>query len=123
MKPWASFYFASIHWSPRVTGKTIPGLWLLTILLVFCTAGVQAAPTEAPMNQEEAYNQLEQKLNLTDQQKPRVEVILKENMENLKKIRATDENRLSKARSLSDLRLFRPKFQKERPNYSMNSIK
>ncbi|MGI9278789.1 MAG: nucleotidyl transferase AbiEii/AbiGii toxin family protein [Endozoicomonas sp.] len=26
-------------------------------------------------------------------------------------------------RSLSDLRLFRPKFQKERPNYSMNSIK
>ncbi|WP_433999604.1 hypothetical protein [Endozoicomonas sp.] len=26
-------------------------------------------------------------------------------------------------RSLSDLRLFRPKFQKKRPNYSMNSIK
>ncbi|MGI9282551.1 MAG: terminase small subunit [Endozoicomonas sp.] len=36
---------------------------------------------------------------------------------------ADGELKMRNPRSLSDLRLFRPKFQKERPNYSMNSIK
>ncbi|KEQ16522.1 hypothetical protein [Endozoicomonas numazuensis] len=97
MKSWASFSSVDIHGSPRVAGNRTPGLWLLTILLLFGSAGLQA---ETPMNNEEAYSQWEQKLNLTDEQKPRVQAIFKENLENLKKIRSSDENRLSKARAL-----------------------
>nr|WP_306670775.1 MULTISPECIES: Spy/CpxP family protein refolding chaperone [unclassified Endozoicomonas] len=69
-------------------------------MLVFCTVGVKAASTEALMDMDEAYGQLEQKLNLTDEQKPKVEAILKESRAVIKEIRASDENRLSKARAL-----------------------
>ncbi|WP_252177373.1 Spy/CpxP family protein refolding chaperone [Endozoicomonas sp. 4G] len=93
MKLRASFYSLD-------TGSSPVGIILVTALLAFFAVGVKAAPTEALTNQDEAYSQLEQKLNLTDEQKPRVDVILQDNWENIKKIRASDESRLSKIRAL-----------------------
>ncbi|WOG27531.1 hypothetical protein [Endozoicomonas sp. 8E] len=101
MKPGASFYSMDNHSS---AGSPVICLWLVSVLLLFCSVGVEAAPSEAPMNMEEAYSQLEQKLNLTNEQKPKVKVILKDSRENLKKIRATDENRLTKAKALRENR-------------------
>lgn len=97
MKPGTPFYPPDNYSSSR---SIISSLWLVFVLLVFCTVGVKAASTEALMDMDEAYGQLEQKLNLTDEQKPKVEAILKESRAVIKEIRASDENRLSKARAL-----------------------
>ncbi|WP_448215551.1 hypothetical protein [Endozoicomonas sp. 2B-B] len=97
MKPGASFYSLDNH---SIPGSIIFCLSVVSILLVFCSVEVEAAPNKAPVNMEEAYSQLEQKLNLTDEQKPNVKAILKESRENVKKIQVTDQDRLAKARAL-----------------------
>ena len=79
MKQWASIFIVML------------GLW---------ATGLYADQT---MNQSsgEAYKQMMEKLNLTDQQKPEVEKILKNNRQELKELRNEDSSRFSK---LQDLR-------------------
>ncbi len=104
MKSRASFSSVDHCLPLKVAKQAIHSLWLVMTLLSLIAGHVYADPAVKPENPEEAYNQLAQKLNLSEEQKPKVQAIFKENLESLKKIRTADDNRLGKAKALRENR-------------------